>query len=68
MALTPQLEGLEGKRVEVEDMYGQVRRFWVRRNHPSAQIRIHLEVKTIRSLGGFAADPEYRRVTMVRDH
>lgn len=67
MTLTPQLVGLEGKRVEVTDRWGNVRRFWVGRNVRSAPCQIHLEIKTRRSQGGFPADPEYRSVRVVRD-
>lgn len=66
MSLSPQLEGLEGRRVEVVDLRGNKRRFWVRRNHHTAQIRIHLEVHNTRSMGGAPADMEYQSVRVVR--
>lgn len=61
--LTPQLRGLEGWRVEVEDMYGDVRRFIVGRS--TGWRPCHLEIKTRRSSGGSPADKEYRRVTPI---
>ncbi|WP_157698714.1 hypothetical protein [Geobacter sp. DSM 9736] len=48
--LTPQLIGLEGKRVEVVDCYGGKRRFWVGRS--TGWIPCHLEIDTRRSSGG----------------
>lgn len=60
-ALSPQLKGLEGWRVEVETTYGEVRRFIVGRS--TGWVPIHLEVKTRRSHGGMGAEREYRRVT-----
>lgn len=59
---TPQLEGLEGWRVEVETTYGDTRRFIVGRNVRSAPCRIHLELKRRDSIGGMAADSEYKSV------
>ena len=63
--LTPQLVGLEGKRVEVCDNYGERRRFWVGRS--GGWRPCHIEVKTRRSFGGMAADSHYREVLIV-DH
>lgn len=61
--LTPQLIGLEGKRVELEDDWG-VRRFWVGRS--TGWIPCHLEIKTRRSTGGGAVcASNIRRVTVV---
>lgn len=48
--LTPQLIGLEHKRVEVIDKYGDKRRFWVGKS--TGWLPIHLEIKTRRSSGG----------------
>jgi hypothetical protein len=62
--LTPQLLGLEGWRVEVEDEYGDVRRFIVSRS--TGWRPCHIELKTMRSSGGFAASSSYRRVTKIR--
>lgn len=45
--LTPQLIGLEGKRVEVVDCYGEKRRFTVGKS--TGWIPCHLEIKTSRS-------------------
>lgn len=50
--LTPQLMGLERKRVEVIDCYGEKRRFIVGKS--TGFIPCHLEIKTKRSLGGGA--------------
>lgn len=50
--LTQQLIGLEGKRVEIEDKYGDVRRFIVGKS--IGWMPIHLEIKTKRSSGGCA--------------
>lgn len=48
--LTPQLVGLEGRRVEVVDCYGEKRRFWVGKS--TGWIPCHLEIDTKRSSGG----------------
>ena len=48
--LTPQLIGLEGKRVEVVDCYGEKRRFWVGKS--TGWIPCHLEISSSRSSGG----------------
>lgn len=50
--LTPQLIGLEGRRVEVTDRYGETRRFWVGRS--CGPIPCHLEIKRRGSRGGEA--------------
>lgn len=62
--LTPQLRGLEGYRVEVETTYGEVRRFNVGRS--TGFIPCHLEIHNARSLGGGAAEHEYKSVTIIR--
>lgn len=51
--LTPQLAGLEGKRVEVTTPSGETSRFYVGKS--TGWMPCHLEVKTRRSLGGGAA-------------
>ena len=48
--LTPQLLGLEGRRVEVIDKFGELRRFRVGRS--TGIIPIHLELASTRSAGG----------------
>ena len=48
--LTPALVGLEGKRVEVVDKYGETRRFIVGKS--TGWMPCHLEIKTVRSSGG----------------
>jgi hypothetical protein len=49
--LTPELVGLEQRRVEVVDKWGETRRFIVGKS--TGFIPIHLEIKTRRSLGGY---------------
>jgi len=48
--LTPQLIGLEHRRVEVTDRYGHTRRFWVGKS--TGWCPCHLEVHNTRSSGG----------------
>lgn len=50
--LTPELIGLEGKRVEVIDCYGEKRRFYVGKS--TGFIPCHLEIKRVDSTGGGA--------------
>jgi hypothetical protein len=50
--LTPQLVGLEGKRVEVVDCYGETRRFYVGKS--TGFIPVHLEIARCNSTGGGA--------------
>lgn len=50
--LTPQLVGLEGRRVEVAAPDGERARFWVGKS--TGWMPCHLEVKTRRSSGGAA--------------
>lgn len=64
--LTPELVGLEGKRVEVTTPAGETSRFWVGKS--TGWQPIHLEIKTRRSTGGGAAYvPEGARVRVVSD-
>jgi hypothetical protein len=49
--LTPQLIGLEGKRVEIVDCYGDRRRFYVGKS--TGWIPCHLEIPRRDSSGGF---------------
>lgn len=51
--LTPELIGLEGKRVEVVDCWGEKRRFYVGKS--TGFIQIHLEIARRDSTGGGAA-------------
>lgn len=62
--LTPQLRGLEGRRVEVTTLYGETRRFWV--GMSTGWRPCHIERKTTRSLGGPSAEREYASVRVVR--
>jgi hypothetical protein len=52
-ALTKQLIGLEGKRVEVVDSYGETRRFIVGKS--TGWMPIHLEIHNRSSSGGMGA-------------
>lgn len=58
--LTPQLKGLEGYRVEVETTYGDTRRFIVGRS--TGWKPCHLEIARRNSMGGGAAEAEYKTV------
>jgi hypothetical protein len=58
--LSPQLTGLEGWRVEVLTMNGDIRRFIVGRS--TGWRPCHIEVERSNSSGGTAADREYIRV------
>jgi hypothetical protein len=62
--LTPQLRGLERYRVEVVDVYGETRRFWVGRS--SGWRPCHIENKLLTSSGGVSADRVYKSVRVVR--
>lgn len=62
--LDKQLIGLEGKRVEVVDCYGEKRRFWVGKS--TGWLPIHLEIKTSRSTGGFGTTGPYQSVRVVQ--
>jgi hypothetical protein len=61
--LSPQLRGLEGRRVEVVTTYGETRRFIVGRS--GGWVPIHLEIHNRRSYGGGAADRVYKSVRLV---
>lgn len=63
--LTQQLIGLEGWRVEVQDVEGgKPRRFIVGRS--TGWRPCHIEIKTARSLGGFSARDRYASVRTIR--
>jgi hypothetical protein len=63
--LTPQLIGLEGKRVEVTTPSGDISRFYVGKS--TGWLPIHLEIKTRRSSGGGSVYvPEGSTVRIVR--
>ena len=62
--LTPQLNGLEGKRVDVLDKYGERRRFIVGKS--TGWMPIHLEIHNRRSLGGGSAMGPYQEVRVLR--
>lgn len=67
--LTPQLIGLEGWRVEVEDIDGTLRRFNVGRS--TGWIPCHIELARIDSNGGGGCQLEYtsiRKIRKVRDY
>jgi hypothetical protein len=61
--LCPQLQGLEGYRVEVITDYGEKRRFIVGRS--TGWKPVHLEVYNRRALGGPAVERHYRSVTVL---
>lgn len=61
--LTPQLIGLEGKRVEVVTTYDETRRFIVGKS--TGWCPIHLEIANRSSHGGGAAEHEYKSVRQV---
>lgn len=61
--LSPQLIGLERKRVEVVDTFDEKRRFYV--GMSTGWIPCHLEVKTRASSGGYGCDKQYKSVTVV---
>jgi hypothetical protein len=58
--LSPQLISWKGWRVEVVTSYGETRRFIV--GQSTGWKPCHLEIKTRRSMGGMAADKEYKSV------
>lgn len=61
--LSPQLKGLEGKRVEVVTKYGETRRFIVGKS--MGWMPIHLEIARRSSHGGAGADFEYKSVRVI---
>lgn len=61
--LTPQLIGLEGKRVEVVTTYDETRRFIVGKS--TGWCPCHLEIANRASHGGGAAEHEYKSVRQV---
>jgi hypothetical protein len=61
--LSPQLVGLEGKRVEVVTLYGETRRFIVGKS--TGFIPCHLEIARRDPTGGGAAEKEYKSVRVV---
>jgi hypothetical protein len=61
--LSRQLMGLEGRRVEVMTMYGEIRRFTVGKS--TGFIPCHLEVCRASASGGPAAEKEYKTVRVV---
>lgn len=62
--LTPQLVGLEGRRVEVVTTYGETRRFQVGKS--TGWIPCHLEIHNSRSSGGGSAEQRYQSVRIIR--
>lgn len=62
--LSPQLIGLEGRRVEVVDVYGEKRRFKVGKS--TGWIPCHLELARANSIGGPCADKTYKSVTVIK--
>ena len=64
--LTPQLNGMEGKRVEVVDCNGITRRFWVGRS--TGWVPCHIALSRISQHGGPAAwgDP-FQSIRIVRE-
>jgi len=64
--LCPELVGLEGRRVEVIDCYGQKRRFYVGKS--TGWIPCHLEIARIDSGGGPAViGAPFQMVTIIQD-
>ncbi|RYU64350.1 hypothetical protein [Aliivibrio finisterrensis] len=62
--LSAQLNGLEGKQVEVVDCYGETRRFYVGRS--TGFIPCHLEISHHNSSGGGAVTgTPFKRVTVI---
>lgn len=62
--LSPQLVGLEGRRVEVVTTYGETRRFQVGKS--TGFNPIHLEVSRRNSMGGVGAERHYKSVRVIR--
>lgn len=63
--LSPQLTGLEGRRVEVVTTYGETRRFWVGKS--TGFIPCHLEILRANSTGGGPAEALYKSVRVTSD-
>ncbi len=63
--ISPQLIGLEGKRVEVTTEYGETRRFWVGKS--TGWQPCHIELHNTRSHGGPPAERHYASVRVVRN-
>lgn len=61
--LTPQLIGLEGKRVEVRDCYGEIRRFKVGKS--TGFIPCHLELARANSFGGAVTGAPFQYVKVI---
>lgn len=61
--LSPQLIGLEGRRVEVVDVYGEKRRFKVGKS--TGWMPCHIELARANSSGGPSADKTYKSVTVI---
>ena len=59
-SLSPQLNGLEGWRVEVVTTYGETRRFIVGRS--TGWVPCHLEISRRNALGGGAAERQYASI------
>lgn len=62
--LSPQLCGLEGRRVEVVTTYGETRRFNV--GESTGWLPCHLEISRRNCYGGPAAEFEYNSVRVIR--
>ena len=62
--LTPQLVGLEGRRVEVVTCYGETRRFKVGRS--TGWRPCHIELHNARSTGGSPADLTYKAIRIIK--
>lgn len=62
-ALTEQLKGLEGCRVDVTTMKGETKRFIVWRS--SGQTPVHIQLTSRRATSGIPADLEYRTVRRI---
>lgn len=62
--LTPQLVGLEGRRVEVVNCFGEKSRFYVGKS--TGWMPCHLEIKRRDSTGGAVCCTPFKSVTVVR--
>lgn len=61
--LSPQLKGLEGRRVEVVTMCGEKRRFIVGKS--TGWLVNHLEIPRQNSTGGMSAETQYKSVVVL---